>query len=383
MSNEEKVQVNIKNTIDIKQIIEKVLLFLQIFMTKTLAKRLVSIILIVIGVSNDRITELTGLCDRSVRALRKSLETGEIDSLFHVGGGGRKSKLVDVESAVINEINNNNFHTLQQIADMIYEKYGIKVSTSAVSRLLKKNKIRRLKCGSLPAKADPEKQRIFYDAFLHPLMNQAKEGTVTLLFMDASHFVLGCDFLGYIYGITRRFVKTFSGRMRYNVLGALNFISKKMTIVTNDTYITATEICELLKKVALEYAGKPIYIILDNARYQKCKIVEELAIQLGINLVYIPPYSPNLNLIERLWKHVKGKLRTKYYDKFEVFKENIDSIVNDTDKKDKAIIDKLIGEKVQLFDEPIIIDQTTVCYFESTTVDQNVSCCIEQTSLAA
>jgi transposase len=214
-------------------------------------------------------------------------------------------------------------------------------------------------------------------------MNQAKEGITTLLFLDASHFVLGCDFLGYIYGITRRFVKTYSGRMRYNVLGVLNFISKKMTVVTNDTYITATEICELLKKVAIEYAGKPIYIILDNARYQKCKIVEELAIQLGIHLVYIPPYSPNLNLIERLWKHVKGKLRTKYYDKFDIFKEKIDSIVNDTDKNDKSIIDRLIGEKVQLFNEPVTISQSAVCYFDTITVDQCVSCCAEPTSLAA
>jgi hypothetical protein len=129
-------------------------------------------------------------------------------------------------------------------------------------------------------------------------MDKAKKETITLLFMDASHFVMGCDFLGYIYGMTRRFIKTYSGRKRYNVLGALNFVLKKVTTVTNDTYITAVEICELLQKVAVEYAGKPIYIVLDNARYQKCKIVQELANQLGIYLIYIPPYSPNLNLID-------------------------------------------------------------------------------------
>lgn len=207
------------------------------------------------------------------------------------------------------------------------------------------------------------KQRIFYDAVLQPLMSRAKEGTIALLFMDASHFVMGCDFLGYIYGATRRFVKTYSGRKRYNVLGALNFISKKMTTVTNDTYITAVEICEILKKVALEYAGKPIYLVLDNARYQKCKIVGELAGRLGIHLIYIPPYSPNLNLIERLWKHVKSRLRTKYYEQFDEFQEKIDSIVSSTDKQDKAIIDRLIGEKVQLFDELIAVNNDPVYNF--------------------
>jgi hypothetical protein len=64
-------------------------------------------------------------------------------------------------------------------------------------------------------------------------MGRAKEGTITLLFADASHFVMGCDFLGYIYGIKRRFIKTYSGRKRYNVLGALNFVSKKVSTVTN------------------------------------------------------------------------------------------------------------------------------------------------------
>ena len=161
---------------------------------------------------------------------------------------------------------------------------------------------------------------------------------------------MGCDFLGYIYGKTRRFIKTFSGRKRYNVLGALNVVTKKVTAVANDTYITAVEVCEMLRKVAAEYAGKPVHIILDNARYQKCEIVTALAGKLGVTLHYIPPYSPNLNLIERLWKHVKGRLRSKYYDQFDHFKMTIDSIVEDADKGSKDLIDKLIGDSVQLFD---------------------------------
>jgi len=123
------------------------------------------------------------------------------------------------------------------------------------------------------------------------------------------------------------------------------------------THITSTQICELLYKLAAEYAGEQIYLVLDNARYQKCKLVWTVAEQLGINLVYIPAYSPNLNFIERLWKHTKSKLRTKYYDNFGDFKEKIDSIINRTDKEDKDIIDRLIGEKPQLFDESICVTE--------------------------
>ena len=182
-------------------------------------------------------------------------------------------------------------------------------------------------------------------------MQAAKNNEVVLLFMDASHFVMGCDFLGYIYCKVRRFIKTGSGRKRYNVLGALNFVSKKMTTVTNDTYITFSEVCELLCNIALEYAGKPIRLILDNATYQKCYIVADTAALLGIELVYIPSYSPNLNLIERLWKFVKSELRTKYYDNFDIFMQRTDSIIRSTDKDNKKRIDSLITDKVQLFDE--------------------------------
>lgn len=134
------------------------------------------------------------------------------------------------------------------------------------------------------------------------------------------------------------------------MLGAIDFVSKKVTTVTNDTYITATEVCEMLKKLAEEYAGKKIHVVLDNARYQKCTLVTNLAEELKIDLVYLPPYSPNLNLIERLWKFVKGKLRIKYYSDFLLFKKAIDSIIDDVSEDSKEEIAKLIGEKIQLFD---------------------------------
>lgn len=192
-------------------------------------------------------------------------------------------------------------------------------------------------------------------------MDKAKQkgSEHVLLFMDASHFVMGSDFLGGIYGKTRRFVKTFSGRKRYNVLGAINFVTKKVTTVTNDTYITATEICKMLVKLACEYKGKTIHIALDNARYQKCELVREVAEFCGIELIYIPPYSPNLNPIERLWKFVKGKLRTKYYDNFSEFQSTIDAIMDGTETVYKEPIARLIGEKVQLFDDLVPLGENT------------------------
>lgn len=118
--------------------ITRVINFLCMFMPKTLAKRVVCIILLAVGVPNEKIAEMTGFCDKTVKSVQKRLNEGDINGLFKVGGGGRKSKTADVEKAIVDEINNNQYHSRQEIADMIYEKHGITLSVNAVGELLKK-----------------------------------------------------------------------------------------------------------------------------------------------------------------------------------------------------------------------------------------------------
>lgn len=184
------------------------------------------------------------------------------------------------------------------------------------------------------------------------MMEKAKNRkNEVLLFLDASHFVMGSDFLGSIYSKSRRFVKTFSGRQRFNVLGALDFVTKKVWTVTNSTYITSREICEMFRVLRENYPGKRIHLALDNARYQKCALVAEAAAKYHIGLVYIPPYSPNLNLIERLWKFVKSELRDKYYEDFSLFCSTIENIIGGTTGTYSRKVNQLIGEKVQFYDD--------------------------------
>ena len=122
-----------------REIIKAVMGFLGLFMPETLVKRVMSLILMSIGMTNKGITEATGLCDKSVRVLRKKAETGDMEGLFEIkGGSGRKAKFKNVESAIVEEVNKNTYHSRQQIADMIMEKHGISVSLPAVGRLLKK-----------------------------------------------------------------------------------------------------------------------------------------------------------------------------------------------------------------------------------------------------
>lgn len=141
--------------------------------------------------------------------------------------------------------------------------------------------------------------------------------------MDAAHFVLGA-YLGFLWCFERLFIKSGSGRQRFNVLGALNAVTHELITVTNESYINAESVCELLHKLAALGLSIPITLVLDNARYQKCAVVMELAQSLNIELLYLTAYSPNLNLIERLWKFVKKQcLYSIYYPDFSEFKEAI------------------------------------------------------------
>lgn len=164
-------------------------------------------------------------------------------------------------------------------------------------------------------------------------------------------------FLGYLWSFTRIFIKAPSGRQRFNVLGAINAISKELVLVTNTSYITSIEICEMLVKIAMRRTrGVPITIVLDNARYQRCKLVIAKAEELGIELLFLPPYSPNLNLIERLWKFVKKEvLYGKYYDQFDKFQAAITNCLSQTETKHKKALDSLLTLKFQTFAETKVI----------------------------
>ena len=125
-----------------------------------------------------------------------------------------------------------------------------------------------------------------------------------VFFVDAAHFVHGA-YLGCLWCFVRCFIKSPSGRNRFNVLGALDAITKETITIVNETYINAQSVCDLMEEIAKRNIGIAIKLIMDNAKYQKCDLVRETAAKLKIELIYLPSYSPNLNLIERFWKFVK------------------------------------------------------------------------------
>ena len=104
----------------------------------------------------------------------------------------------------------------------------------------------------------------------------------------------------YLRCLIRIFIPSSSGRKRYNVLETIDAINHQLITVCDESYINALSVCELLQKIR-DAIGE-ITLVMDNAKCKRCALVKEFAIKLDIELLFLPSYSPNLNLIERLWK---------------------------------------------------------------------------------
>ncbi len=171
-------------------------------------------------------------------------------------------------------------------------------------------------------------QAAFLESELKPCLDAAVAGEGHVLFVDAAHFVFG-TFLCCLWSFARIFLRAASGRQRFNVLGAWDAVARRLIAVTNTTVVNTETMCELLRKIAGSGLTGPITLVLDNARYQRNAIVEALAKALGIRLLFLPSYSPNLNLIERLWKFTKRcALYGRYHPTFAEFQAAIQEVLD-------------------------------------------------------
>jgi len=194
-----------------------------------------------------------------------------------------------------------------------------------------------------------EAQAKFLDTELKPKLGAAHAGEGHVFFVDAAHFVLG-TFLCCLWSFTRIFVRAASGRQRFNVLGAWNAVTRELITVTNTTVVHTETMCELLRKiVAVDLMG-PITLVLDNARYQRNAVVQDLAKELGITLLFLPSYSPNLNLIERLWKFIKRRsLYGRYHPTFAGFRAAIEETIDGLSTTHADQLKTLMTLNFQLF----------------------------------
>jgi transposase len=301
------------------------------------------------GLPHQEIAEILDISPSTLREYFDLYLAGGIEALKELHYQGKPNLLRAKKDEIIAALEADSPSTLKEAQAKIKEVTGLGRSLTQVSEFLKENKIVRRKMKQIPAKADVEEQERFKTETLEPLVEKAQQKKIHLFFVDAAHFVWR-PFLGYLYTLAVRYVKSASGRKRFNVLGALNVVSKELVTITNHAYINSLSVCELLEKLHKQFHDLPIVLIMDNARYQRCRLVMDKAQSLGIQIVFLPPYSPNLNLIERLWKFVKKQtLYNKFYKDYEGFYSAISNCLEQTDTAYKEELETLLNPKFQTF----------------------------------
>jgi transposase len=310
------------------------------------------------GLPHAQIARWTRLSERTILRYLHDDRDGGIEALKRPGAGGSTSALAAQEPSWKDYFAQHPPHPIQQAQADIERLSGVRRSRTPVRALLQRLGFQRRCAMVVPTYAqDPDKhqeQRVFHGTKLQPLLDQAEAGPGKVFFVDAAHFVFGA-LVGYLWCLVRLRLPTPSGRQRLNVLGALDFVTKELRTVTNQTDITATTVCELMQRWVAAHPGVPITLILDNARYQRCRLVQDLAAQLGVHLEFLPSYSPNLHLIERVWKFVKHECLSSHdYADFEEFKTGICTCIQDLGAKHQAAMTTLISRNFQMYDDQTV-----------------------------
>jgi transposase len=307
------------------------------------------------GLPHREICRLARISENTLRSYLRQFLEGGVERLKRTDWEGTESELDGHRETLEEYFRGHPPRSTAEAAAEIERLTGIRRGPTQVRQFLKGLGLKYRKLGMIPAKADADEQAKFLDEKLRPRLRQAQRLRRVVCFVDAAHFVHGA-FLGALWCFVRLLVRGPSGRKRLNVLGAIDAITHELTTVVNDTVIDAVAVGELLRKVAARYAGLPVTLVLDNARYQKCEVVRSLAAELGIELLYLPSYSPNLNLIERLWKFVKKEVLTcRYHEDFPRFKAAIVECLEGVQGRHKEAVASLLTLNFQTFEDAQIL----------------------------
>ena len=224
--------------------------------------------------------------------------------------------------------------TVAEAGERIFQLTGLRRGPSQVRKFLKDMGLKFLRVRPIPVSPKKnlaehiETQAAFYGHELKPRLDAAQTGDGHVFFDDAAHFVYG-TFLCHLWSFQRLFACAASGRQRFNVLGAWDAVTRQLVSVTNTTVVNTETMCELLRKLSGLGLTGPITLVLDVASYQRNAAVQALATELGINLLYLPSYSPSLNLIERLGKFIKRRaLYGRFHADFAGFQAAINDVID-------------------------------------------------------
>lgn len=260
----------------------------------------------------------------SEEILRLHLKEFHASRKLKPDNGGSKEKLSLKQSKqLIDHLQTHTYLYVKDIAVYVKSMWGISYSISGMTDWLHRNRFSYKKPSLVPGKANLEAQKAWISSYEQLRQNLGEDETIC--FADGVHPTHNTQLsYGWIRKGVRKEICSNTGRQRINLSGALDVVEKRVHF-QEDPMLNAEATIVFLQKIEKAYPSKKrIHLFLDNARYYKNQQVKAYLETSKIQVHYLPPYSPNLNPIERLWKWMKQRvLYNTYYEHFEDFKQAI------------------------------------------------------------
>jgi transposase len=288
---------------------------------KKLADRIKAVLSLNAGYEYSHVAKILLLDEITLRRYVKQFKEKGIKGLLEYRYSGGQSRLTVTQETGIREyFRENTPRTAIEAASYIQKKYKVSYSVIGVTKLLHRLGFSYKKPKIIPGKVDRTKQEAFLKIYRETKAKLAPNDRI--YFVDSTHPQHNTQpSYGWILKgkANDKLVKTNSGRNRLNLNGALNF-NDKTAVVLEEKTINKEATIRLLEAIAKRQRKGKVYLILDNASYHHAFIVRHWKLHHPrFKLLFIPSYSPNLNLIERLWRFFHQKITWNHY--FETFEE--------------------------------------------------------------
>lgn len=263
--------------------------------------------------------------------------------------GGSSSKLsIDQSVALERHLEQFTYTKVQDICEYVFQEFSVSYTVSGMHSWLNKHSFSYKKPKGVPKKADEQAQRDFIHHY-EDLLNEVDEDE-PILFIDAVHPTQATRLsYGWIKKGKNKLIATSASRTRVNIIGALNLETMALHSSHVDT-VNNVSIIEFFKKVERAYASSPaIHIILDQAGYHRAEEVKDYEKNSRIQLHYLPPYSPNLNPIERVWKVMHENVsNNRYFSSAKEFRQSIAEFFDQTFPKIAGSLVDRINDNFQI-----------------------------------
>ena len=290
---------------------------------KRLADRIKAILMLHNGFTYEQISQALLLDEVTLRRYVKQFQKKGIDGLLECQYTGGTAQLTPTQEQRLKRfLTINTQRTAKEITEHIRTAYHTQYSVVGVTKLLHRLGFTYKKPKIIPGKTDAKQQQKFLT--LYKKLKATMTTQDHLYFADATHPQHNTKpAYGWILKgkAQDKLVKTTTGRTRLNLNGALNLKDHTAIVLSEDT-INAQSVIRLGEKLLTTHPTGTIFLIVDNARYHHAKLVQAWRKKHGrIKFIFLPPYSPNLNLIERLWRFFHQKITwNRYFETFEEFK---------------------------------------------------------------